>query len=91
MGETEYAARRGVLNVKVTYEDLPAILDIDDAIDAKSFYEGWGHELSTGNVEDVFSRQHITDENGNDCMLHVYESDVRIGGQVRLLHRSHIV
>lgn len=39
VAETEAAARDGAALVAVTYADLPAVMSIDDAIDAGSFYE----------------------------------------------------
>jgi xanthine dehydrogenase molybdopterin-binding subunit B len=78
VGETEAAARNGVRAVQVTYEDLPAVLDIDDAIEAASYYEGWGHVVEAGDVDAVFSSP---DEHG---IAHVFEGEVRMGGQVRL-------
>ena len=39
VAETEAAAREGAALVAVTYADLPAIMSIDDAVDAGSFFE----------------------------------------------------
>lgn len=39
VAETEAAARDGAALVAVTYADLPALMSIDDAVDAGSFFE----------------------------------------------------
>ena len=39
VAETEAAARDGAALVAVTYAELPAIMSIDDAVDAGSFFE----------------------------------------------------
>lgn len=55
VADTEPAARRGAKAVKVDYEDLPALISIDDAIAAGSFYEQYGNSLETGNLEAGFA------------------------------------
>jgi xanthine dehydrogenase/oxidase len=55
VAESEPAARRGAKAVKVDYEDLPAVISIDDAIAAGSFYEQYGNSLSTGDLEAGFA------------------------------------
>jgi xanthine dehydrogenase/oxidase len=50
VADTEAAARAGAAAVRVDYADLPAILDVDAAIAAKSFYEGFGNTLERGDV-----------------------------------------
>jgi len=57
--------------VKIQYEDLDAILSIDDAIQANSEYEGWGHSISRGDTVKIFEDQEIT----------IVEGEVRMGGQ----------
>jgi len=39
VADTEQHARMAARLVKVEYEDLPALISIEDAIEAKSFYE----------------------------------------------------
>jgi xanthine dehydrogenase/oxidase len=55
VADSEPAARRGAKAVKVEYEDLPAVISIDDAIEAGSYYEQYGNSLSTGDLEAGFA------------------------------------
>lgn len=74
VGETEAAARAGAKLVKCTYEDLPAILSIEDAIAAKSFFDVpglTGHALARGDVDAAFVAAGVR----------VFEGEVRCGGQ----------
>jgi xanthine dehydrogenase/oxidase len=57
--------------VKVQYEDLDAILSIDEAIQANSEYEGWGHSISRGDPAKIFENEEIT----------IVQGEVRMGGQ----------
>lgn len=41
VADTEQHARMAARLVKVEYEDLPALISIEDAIEAESFYEVW--------------------------------------------------
>uniref|UniRef100_A0A383W3H7 xanthine dehydrogenase n=1 Tax=Tetradesmus obliquus TaxID=3088 RepID=A0A383W3H7_TETOB len=70
VAETEPAARRGAKAVKVDYEDLPALISIDDAIAAGSFYEQYGNSLETGDLEAGFA-----------AADHVLEGTLKLGGQ----------
>ncbi|WIA42815.1 hypothetical protein OEZ86_008746 [Tetradesmus obliquus] len=70
VAETEPAARRGAKAVKVDYEDLPALISIEDAIAASSFYEQYGNSLETGDLEAGFA-----------AADHVLEGTLRLGGQ----------
>lgn len=55
VAETEPQARRAAKAVKVDYEDLPAVISIEDAIEANSFYEKYhGDSLVSGDVEAGF-------------------------------------
>ncbi|OJD15331.1 xanthine dehydrogenase, molybdopterin binding subunit [Emergomyces pasteurianus Ep9510] len=71
--ETALKAQAAARAVKVVYEDLPAILTIDEAIAAKSFFKH-GKELRKGappdKMADVFAK----------CDR-VFEGTVRCGGQ----------
>jgi xanthine dehydrogenase/oxidase len=56
VAETEPLARRAAKAVKVTYEDLPAIISIEDAIEANSYYEQYhGDSLVSGDLEAGFA------------------------------------
>jgi xanthine dehydrogenase/oxidase len=55
--------------VKVEYEDLPAILSIEEAIEAESFY-GHYRFIKCGDTEEAFKNAD-----------HVFEGISRMGGQ----------
>ncbi|KAG9239304.1 xanthine dehydrogenase [Amylocarpus encephaloides] len=72
--ETALQAQASARAVKVTYQDLPVILTIDEAIQASSFYQH-GRMLRKGvaidgSIEDAFSK----------CDR-IFEGTTRIGGQ----------
>ncbi|KAF8057662.1 XDH1 [Scenedesmus sp. PABB004] len=70
VAESEPAARRGAKAVAVEYEDLPAVISIEDAIAAGSFYEAYGNSLATGDLDAGFA-----------AADHVLEGTIRLGGQ----------
>ena len=73
VADTKMHADDAAKLVKIEYEELPAVLSIEDAIQADSFfhYEGLtGHALRRGDVDAAFSQ----------CD-HVVEGEVRCGGQ----------
>jgi xanthine dehydrogenase/oxidase len=47
VGETEAAARAGARAVVVTYEDLRAVMSIEEAIEAGSFYDDYKGKVRT--------------------------------------------
>jgi hypothetical protein len=56
VAETEPLARRAAKAVSVQYEDLPAIISIEDAIEAGSYYEQYhGDSLISGDLEAGFA------------------------------------
>ncbi|KAH8812815.1 putative xanthine dehydrogenase [Xylogone sp. PMI_703] len=59
--------------VKVTYEELPAIFTIEEAIEKESYFEFF-REIKKGNVSSVFERD------GEDGLF-ILEGTTRIGGQ----------
>jgi len=72
--ETALQAQAAARAVKITYHDLPAILTIDEAIEAKSFYEH-GRMLRKGvaikgSIDDAFKK----------CDR-IFEGTTRMGGQ----------
>jgi xanthine dehydrogenase large subunit len=67
LGETMEAAQRGAARVKAIYEPLPAIVTIDQAIDAGSFHAG-PLRIRRG-------------ERSERAGLHVCDGELRIGGQ----------
>ena len=70
VAETEAAARAAARAVAIAYEPLPAVLDIDDAIAAGAFIEGWGHSVRSGDVQSALASS-----------AHVFEGWVKMGGQ----------
>lgn len=72
--ETALEARKAAKLVKVVYADLPTILTIDEAIEAKSFFP-YGRELRKGaaidsNMQGVF-----------ETCDNVFSGTIRMGGQ----------
>lgn len=73
VADTEAIARAAAKLVKVTYEDLPAVLTIQDAIKAQSFYSEYGggsKTLARGDVDAAMA----------GCAS-VVEGSMRLGGQ----------
>ncbi|KAM0430590.1 hypothetical protein ACHAPT_005942 [Fusarium lateritium] len=62
-------AQEAVRAVKVEYEDLPAVLSIEDAIEADSYHKFF-REIKKGDTEEAFK----------NCD-HVFTGTVRMGGQ----------
>lgn len=72
VGATEEQARAGAKAVLVEYRDLPAVLDIDDAIAAGSYFQEWGHRVERGDAAGCFASG-VCDQ--------VLEGEVKMGGQ----------
>jgi xanthine dehydrogenase/oxidase len=70
VAESEPLARRAAKAVKVVYEDLLAVISIEDAIESNSFYEQYGNALETGDLEAGFAASD-----------HVLEGSLKLGGQ----------
>lgn len=75
LAESQLQARTAARRVQVIYEDLPAIITIDDAINAESFFE-YGRELRKGDA----ALNGKMDELLGSCDR-VFEGTTRIGGQ----------
>jgi xanthine dehydrogenase/oxidase len=69
--DSEAAAREAARAVVVEYEELPAIISIDDAIKAESFMPDWKSNVECGDVEAAFATPGAV----------VVEGEVRLGGQ----------
>ena len=69
IAENQSIARRAAKLVSTSYENLPPIITIDDAIKANSFFEPVKH-LSKGNVDEAM-----------ESCAHTIEGIVRMGGQ----------
>lgn len=69
LATTPQRASEAARAVRVEYEDLPAILTIEDAVDKESFHPMY-REIKNGNVEDAFA-----------TCDHVFTGTARMGGQ----------
>ncbi|SMB79054.1 xanthine dehydrogenase molybdopterin binding subunit [Deinococcus hopiensis] len=69
LGESTEAARQGADAVEVEYEPLPALVTVQEAIEAESF-QGSRPTLRRGNVEEGFGQA-----------AHVFEGEFGFGGQ----------
>eukprot|EP00455_Lapot_gusevi_P049471 TRINITY_DN701_c0_g2_i7.p1 TRINITY_DN701_c0_g2~~TRINITY_DN701_c0_g2_i7.p1 ORF type:complete len:1205 (-),score=381.89 TRINITY_DN701_c0_g2_i7:387-4001(-) len=69
VAESEAVAQAAAKLVRVEYEDLPAVLSIDDALETKSFFPIL-HRITDGNVEQGFAESDV-----------ILEGEVRVGGQ----------
>lgn len=72
VADTHENAKLAARKVRVEYEELPAILSIQDAIDAKSFHPNTERCFRKGDVDACFQ--------SSQCD-HVIEGEVRVGGQ----------
>ncbi|SEQ93316.1 xanthine dehydrogenase molybdopterin binding subunit [Microlunatus flavus] len=77
LGENEEAARLGAEAVRVTYEPLPSILTLHEAIEAESF-QGHQRTLSRGDAEA-----------GLAGAAHRFSGEVEIGGQEHFYLETH--
>ena len=77
LGDTLEAARLGAAAVEVDYEPLPAIIDVEDAIDAESF-QGAAPHLERGDIEAGF-----------DAAAHVFSGELEIAGQEHFYLETH--
>lgn len=69
LAHTAKIAEEGMRAVKVEYEDLPAILSIEEAIEAESYFEHYRY-IKNGDPEEAFKQAD-----------HVFEGVSRMGGQ----------
>ncbi|KAM1554024.1 hypothetical protein ACFX15_006484 [Malus domestica] len=72
VADTNENAKLAARKVHVEYEELPAILSIQDAIDAKNFHPNTERCFRKGDVDICFQ--------SSQCD-HVIEGEVRVGGQ----------
>ncbi|KAL0052613.1 hypothetical protein WJX82_004790 [Trebouxia sp. C0006] len=80
VADTEQHARMAARLVKVEYEDLPPLISIEDAIEAESYYEGWGKRIDCGDVDRVFESEEYD---------HVIEGTCKMGGQEHFYLEPH--
>uniref|UniRef100_A0A3B3ZI89 Xanthine dehydrogenase n=1 Tax=Periophthalmus magnuspinnatus TaxID=409849 RepID=A0A3B3ZI89_9GOBI len=69
VAETQGDAQRAAKSVKIQYQDLPAVITIQDAIEAQSFYEPI-RTLQKGDLETGFKQSD-----------HILEGELHMGGQ----------
>lgn len=69
VAQTQADAQRAAKSVKIRYQDLPAIITIQEAIEAQSFYEPI-RTLQQGNLEAGFQQSD-----------HTLEGEIHLGGQ----------
>ncbi|XP_033824847.1 xanthine dehydrogenase/oxidase-like [Periophthalmus magnuspinnatus] len=69
VAETQGDAQRAAKSVKIQYQDLPAVITIQDAIEAQSFYEPI-RTLQKGDLETGFNQSD-----------HILEGELHMGGQ----------
>uniref|UniRef100_H0WGC0 Xanthine dehydrogenase/oxidase n=1 Tax=Otolemur garnettii TaxID=30611 RepID=H0WGC0_OTOGA len=92
VADTPEHAQRAALGVKITYEDLPAIITIEDAIKNNSFY-GSELKIEKGNLKKGFSEADnvvsgtalpCTRENGQTCPFCTIAVPKTEGGEMEL-------
>ncbi len=77
LGETPDAARRGAAAVRVSYEQLPSIITVREAIEAGSF-QGASPTIERGDVDAALADA-----------AHVFEGSLEIGGQEHFSLETH--
>ena len=77
LGETTDAARRGAAAVRVSYEPLPSIVTVREAIDAGSF-QGASPTIERGDVDAALAGA-----------AHVFAGEIEIGGQEHFSLETH--
>ncbi|KAF8112241.1 hypothetical protein N665_0065s0026 [Sinapis alba] len=80
VADTHENAKNAARNVDVKYEELPAILSIKEAIDAKSFHPNTERMLRKGDVELCFQ---------SDQCDKIIEGEVQMGGQEHFYLEPH--
>ncbi|EFJ45339.1 hypothetical protein VOLCADRAFT_63971 [Volvox carteri f. nagariensis] len=78
---SEAAARAGARVVEVGYEDLPAVMSIEEAIEAGAFYEDYTGKLECGDVDSAWAQcDHVGGQEHfylepNNCVVIPHEND----------------
>lgn len=75
VADTHENAKDAARKVKITYEELPAVLDMDQALAEGKFHPGSERVLEMGDVDAFFSQASKSPD------IHVLEGEVRMGGQ----------
>lgn len=80
VADTHENAKLAARKVHVEYEDLPAVLSIEDAIQANSYHPNTARCLTKGDVEQCFQ--------SGQCD-NIIEGEVRVGGQEHFYLEPH--
>lgn len=80
VADTHENAKLAARRVHVEYEELPAILSIQDAINAKSFHPNTEKRLNKGDVDMCFA--------SGQCDK-IIEGEVQVGGQEHFYLEPH--
>jgi xanthine dehydrogenase/oxidase len=80
VADTHENAKLAARKVHIEYEELPAILSIEDAINAKSFHPNTDKCLRKGNVDLCFK--------SSECHR-IMEGEVQVGGQEHFYLEPH--
>ncbi|KAG5679787.1 hypothetical protein PVAND_009325 [Polypedilum vanderplanki] len=79
VGDNQIIAQRAAKLVKVEYEELsPVIITLEDAIKQNSYFPGFPHVVSNGNIEKILNEAD-----------HVIKGEVRLGGQEHFYIETH--
>lgn len=79
LGETEQAARTAAQEVLVEFEALPAILTIEEALEAESFL---AHELKIERTEQSASiEEKLAETSSEGSAVHRLQGEIHVGGQ----------
>jgi xanthine dehydrogenase/oxidase len=78
LADSEAQARAGARAVRIEYEDLPAILSIEEAIEQNSFFPHYRFIRSGGDMDEAFA-----------AADHVFEGVARMGGQEHFYLETH--
>lgn len=78
LADSESQARAGARAVRIEYEDLPAILSIEEAIEQNSFFPHYRFIRSGGDMDEAFA-----------AADHVFEGVARMGGQEHFYLETH--
>jgi len=70
VADDAFSASKAASLVKIVYEDLPAILSLEEAVEAGSLFPLWTDKLERGDIEAGFQASD-----------HIIEGKIKIGGQ----------
>lgn len=85
VAESELAARDAANKVQVEYEELPAIVTIEEAVQKSSFL-GEDHRIIKGDADALFGRIDL----GEETDMRIVEGEMRIGAQEHFYLEPHV-